>query len=178
MPVGCATWPAIWEAGLENWPNDGEIDIVEGADSVGPNSMTVWASSGCTVPDGRDQSGTIEGNNCDANVDSGCAVWDSHQNSFGPPFNANGGGWFAMERTDSFIKVWFWPRDSTPPAEVQDGSLTINTDTWVSSLLEDSVQSQIFTLLLLCRVPRLPSSPTTMGAISVKSSQPTTSSST
>jgi hypothetical protein len=30
MPKGCGTWPAIWEVG-DNWPNNGEVDIVEGA---------------------------------------------------------------------------------------------------------------------------------------------------
>ncbi|KAF8970936.1 glycoside hydrolase family 16 protein [Flammula alnicola] len=29
MPQGCGTWPAIWETQATNWPDGGEIDIVE-----------------------------------------------------------------------------------------------------------------------------------------------------
>ncbi|KAH8086636.1 putative laminarinase [Cristinia sonorae] len=50
---------------------------------------------------------------------------------YGPLFNDNRGGWYAMERTDNFIKVWFWPRSAgNVPAEVRSGALGINTDSW------------------------------------------------
>ena len=39
---------------------------------------------------------------------------------------------YALERTDSFIKVWFWSRGSaSAPAEVVSGAGSINTDNWV-----------------------------------------------
>ena len=38
-----------------------------------------------------------------------------------------------MERTSTFIKVWFWSRnDPTVPADVKTAGATVNTDTWVS----------------------------------------------
>ena len=53
-------------------------------------------------------------------------------NSYGPAFNSAGGGWYAMERTDSFIKVWFWTRGSgAVPSDVSSGATTVNTDNWV-----------------------------------------------
>ena len=42
---------------------------------------------------------------------------------------------YALERTDSFIKVWFWGRDSSDtPAEVANGMGSIDTDNWVFSV--------------------------------------------
>lgn len=38
-----------------------------------------------------------------------------------------------MERTSTFIKVWFWSRnDPTVPADVKTAGATVNTDAWVS----------------------------------------------
>jgi hypothetical protein len=52
-------------------------------------------------------------------------------NSYGPPFNANGGGWYAIERTDSFIKAWFWERTNhSVPPDVKSHKHTVNTDKW------------------------------------------------
>jgi len=134
MPQGCATWPAIWETGLDDWPNQGELDILEGVNDVPPNAISVHTSIGCTVSDHRDQTGTVQGTDCGTHSDNdpGCAVMDPNQNSYGPSFNRNGGGWYAIERTDSFIKAWFWPRNVNPPGDVKNGNDQINTDSWVS----------------------------------------------
>ena len=134
MPEGCATWPAIWEAGLDDWPSAGEIDILEGANDISPNEVSVHTTVGCTVPAVRKQTGITDGTDCGTRSDNdpGCAVQDPLQNSYGPPFNKNGGGWYAMERTRSSIKVWFWPRDGKPPNDVRDGKDKINTKHWVS----------------------------------------------
>lgn len=73
--------------------------------------------------------------NCDYAVDgnAGCGVAMPGDVSFGPPFNANGGGWFAMERTATYIRVWFWPRDVGAPAALVSGAGTLDTTTFVRS---------------------------------------------
>ncbi|KAH0581301.1 hypothetical protein H2248_012398 [Termitomyces sp. 'cryptogamus'] len=132
MPRGCGTWPAIWTVGAD-WPNQGEIDIVEGVNDMGPNTATLHTNAGCTMPSSRRQSGTATGNNCDSAVmnNAGCGVKFSDSRSYGPAFNSNGGGWFAMERTSSFIKVWFWSRTATNvPSDVKNGITSVNTDNW------------------------------------------------
>jgi len=45
MPQGCGTWPALWSNGA-NWPNQGEIDILEGVNDQGPNQSTLHTSFG------------------------------------------------------------------------------------------------------------------------------------
>ncbi|GJJ06564.1 hypothetical protein Clacol_000757 [Clathrus columnatus] len=126
------TWPAAWEVG-DNWPNNGEVDIVEGVNGVAPNAATLHTSSGCTMPSSTTQTGITTGTDCNAadNGNAGCGVQCNKANSFAAGFNGAGGGWYAMERTNSAIKVWFWSRtDSTVPSDVKNGASTVNTSNW------------------------------------------------
>ncbi|KAG2017370.1 glycosyl hydrolase family 16 [Coprinopsis cinerea AmutBmut pab1-1] len=134
MPQGCGTWPAIWETAVSNWPYGGEVDIVEGVNDQAPNAATLHTGPGCSMPSsGRPMTGTAGQLDCNAfiNSNAGCGVKFPSSNSYGPEFNRNGGGWYAMERTDAFIKVWFWPRNSgSVPEDVRHGRGQINTDSW------------------------------------------------
>lgn len=66
------------------------------------------------------------------NGNAGCGVKITKANNYGPALNSVGGGWYAMERTADFIRVFFWARnDVSVPAEVANGGAGINTDTWV-----------------------------------------------
>ncbi|KAI1787217.1 laminarinase [Ganoderma leucocontextum] len=131
MPQGCGTWPAIWEVG-SNWPNNGEIDVLEGINDRGRNQATLHTTSGCSMPALRNQSGTIAGTDCNEyGPTGGCGVQAPRASSYGPSFNAVGGGWYAMERTDTYIKVWHWQRnDADIPTDIRYGSLFIDTSSW------------------------------------------------
>jgi len=132
MPQGCATWPAAWEVG-PNWPNEGEVDIVEGVNGVGANQATLHTGAGCTMPSSTTQTGTTVGTDCNANDNgnAGCGVQCNKANSFAAGFNSVGGGWYAMERTNSAIKVWYWARnDGSVPSDVKNGASSINTSNW------------------------------------------------
>ncbi|KAH9991442.1 endo-beta-glucanase [Russula vinacea] len=134
MPQGCGTWPAVWELGGGDWPKGGEVDIVEGVNDQEPNASSLHTNPGCTMPESRVMTGTTTGLDCDANANAnaGCGVHATAPNNYGPEFNDNGGGWYAMERTPMFIKIWFWPRDAGDvPSDVQNSSSSsINTDAW------------------------------------------------
>lgn len=151
MPQGCGTWPAAWETLESNWPQSGEVDIVEGVNDVEPNQSTLHTTPGCTMPvSGTGQTGSVQSRlsllawwlrhprttastNCDTSVNgnAGCGVHAPTSNSYGPAFNAAGGGFYALERTPAFVKVWFWSRnDPTVPAGVKTGSATVITDNW------------------------------------------------
>ncbi|KAI0799792.1 putative laminarinase [Irpex lacteus] len=126
MPQGCATWPAAWETDPNNWPNGGEVDI-------SPNLVSLHTSANCNMPSSRTMTGSATVNNCDVNTDgnSGCGVKAPATNSYGPLFNSNGGGFYAMERTSSFLKVWFWPRNAgNIPNDLKSGASSINTGNW------------------------------------------------
>ncbi|KAG0703323.1 glycoside hydrolase family 16 protein [Suillus ampliporus] len=134
MPEGCGTWPAIWETKESVWPADGEVDILEGANNVVPNQSTLHTGHNCSMPNSTTQSGTTMTTNCDATVDYnvGCGVQlTEDDNSFGPGFNNIGGGWYAMERTLDYIKVWFWERsDASVPLDVLSRAWIIDTNHW------------------------------------------------
>jgi len=132
MPQGCSTWPALWEVG-PNWPNGGEVDIVEGVNDVAPNQSTLHTSAGCTMPGGLAQTGNQVSTDCNANDNgnAGCGSQVNKANSYGPGFNNAGGGYYAMERTPNFVKVWFWTRNGGgAPSDVVNGASSVDTDNW------------------------------------------------
>ncbi|KAG8934493.1 hypothetical protein FRC02_009840 [Tulasnella sp. 418] len=133
MPVGCSTWPAFWTTGA-NWPNNGEVDIIEGVNDQSPNHSTLHTTDGCTMNAANMvQTGALQTTNCfwQVNGNAGCGVANNKPNSYGPGFNNIGGGWYAMERTSTKINVWFWGRnEANVPADVKNGASTVNTSNW------------------------------------------------
>jgi hypothetical protein len=120
MPAVCGTWPAVWFTGA-NWPYDGEIDVVEGVSLYNRNIYSVHTGSGCTISDAAVSS--IKGadivkkggTNCDANVDTAaCGFSDKSTSTFGPGFNAAGGGVFALEFGTAGISMWFFQTGKVP----------------------------------------------------------------
>ncbi|KIJ09998.1 glycoside hydrolase family 16 protein [Paxillus involutus ATCC 200175] len=129
MPQGCGTWPAVGA----NWPNEGEIDIVEGVNDQSPNQSTLHTSANCTMPSSRAMTGTSTGTDCDVydTNNEGCGVRNDDTESYGPDFNGAGGGWYAIERTSTFIKIYFWERGSAlVPSDVIYPGTTVNTGNW------------------------------------------------
>lgn len=85
-----------------NWPNSGEIDIVEGVNSQSENQMTMHTSQGCTLV------------NQDCQGNQGCAATGGGSSSYGTGLNSAGGGIFATEWTSDSINIWFFSHGSAP----------------------------------------------------------------
>ncbi|KAK4700671.1 hypothetical protein P7C70_g5577, partial [Phenoliferia sp. Uapishka_3] len=121
MPYGPGLWPAFWSVGGD-WPNGGEIDIVEQVHNSVQNQMTLHTSSGCTLTQPMAASGQVLVTDCNANVDGnvGCGVLDNSKNSFGSGFNAVAGGVFATHWASTGISIWHFAR-SDIPADITAG---------------------------------------------------------
>jgi hypothetical protein len=94
---------AFWSNG-PNWPNGGEIDIIEGVNDYTNNQATVHTSAGCNLASSSAGSLSISGSviggtDCSAldTGNQGCGIRASTANSYGPGFNSNGGGVYASE---------------------------------------------------------------------------------
>ncbi|KKY21993.1 putative mixed-linked glucanase precursor [Phaeomoniella chlamydospora] len=117
LPGGqCGSWPAYWLVG-DDWPNNGEIDIMEGINAQSKNQHTIHSADGCIVEVGKyGETGTAgSATNCGAGGGyNGCTVFSNKANSYGTGFNSVDGGVMAMKWNSSVIKVWQWPRASVP----------------------------------------------------------------
>ncbi|KUI54912.1 hypothetical protein VP1G_02156 [Cytospora mali] len=115
----CGSWPAFWLYGPD-WPNSGEIDIIEGANQATRNLMSAHTGPSCNLPNTGGYTGTQKLVNCtspnDANGYDGCNYVppESDMSTYGDSFNAVGGGVYAMDWTSETIQIWHFARGSIP----------------------------------------------------------------
>ncbi|GAA5966346.1 hypothetical protein JCM8115_004843 [Rhodotorula mucilaginosa] len=127
MPFGCATWPAYWTHG-PNWPNGGEIDIIEGVHNDKINQLTLHVKdSGCKLSSNPDITGKTVPANVDCNANNngnvGCSYAETAAASYGKAFNDAGGGVIALLFSKDAISIWFWSHASkTMPQNIEQGS--------------------------------------------------------
>jgi hypothetical protein len=115
-----------------NWPNGGEIDIIEGVHNNAINAMALHTGPGCTVSDNTGFTGKMTSTSCvsPGSGNSGCGIAGTSNatNSYGVGFNANRGGIYATEITSSAINIWFFARGSSVKANLLSSSP--NPSTW------------------------------------------------
>jgi hypothetical protein len=118
----CGAWPAFWMTG-PNWPNQGEIDIIEGVNNDDATAVTLHTGPGCTISnEGTDPATELKEADCNAgNGFTGCGQQTFNPLNYGDGFNNNEGGVYATEWTSEFIAVWFFPRGSIPQ-DIADGN--------------------------------------------------------
>ena len=97
----CGIWPAFWMFG-PSWPNNGEIDIIEGISLQAQDAVTMHSGPSCSMI----------GKSCDGS--NGCGTQVGGPTSFGDGFNNNGGGIYAMEWTSDYINVYFFAHSNAP----------------------------------------------------------------
>ncbi|KLO18260.1 hypothetical protein SCHPADRAFT_936333 [Schizopora paradoxa] len=117
LPFGCSVWPAFWSQGPV-WPDDGEIDIIEGVNMATNNNFSLHTLDGCTHPAAGSsiETGNLLSTDCFNQTahNMGCVVEAPTPASYGAGFAAGGGGVFAVLWNDTGISMWFFDRSSIP----------------------------------------------------------------
>uniref|UniRef100_A0A7R9ZKV3 GH16 domain-containing protein n=1 Tax=Craspedostauros australis TaxID=1486917 RepID=A0A7R9ZKV3_9STRA len=136
MPAGCGLWPAFWLTDGENWPNNGEIDIVEGINDqtiartamhssdrcdmfghVPPTEKTGYWDTATGIPDSFTGEPNfdikVDSDNCYAYashqwVNQGCVQISEKDDTSGEPLNAKGGGVYALEWDPVNLRIRSW----------------------------------------------------------------------
>ena len=93
-PYGCGTWPALWLTDGSNWPENGEIDVVEATNGgTGGNEVTLHTTAGCSMNVKRKQTGSALYKTCgnSTHSNSGCGV-QGDPSTYGQALNDQGGG--------------------------------------------------------------------------------------
>ncbi len=121
-------------ASASDWPDHGEIDIMEALNRAGTNMVSVHTTNGCSMAVQRLMQGVANSSNCDADVNynQGCDVTNT-PGSFGSAFNTAGGAVMALEWRAQGIRVWQFPRGQLPRDLAAAGNATLtNPDpsTW------------------------------------------------
>ncbi|KIJ25378.1 glycoside hydrolase family 16 protein [Sphaerobolus stellatus SS14] len=118
-------WPSIWLTDVSQpWPTAGEIDIYESVGLSHQNTMSYHTSSGCFYDANATQTGILSTVSLDCNAlsngDQACGSADPNTNSFGEGANTGGGSVYALEWTDSAMKMWHFNRVGVP-ADITKG---------------------------------------------------------
>lgn len=145
IPEGLSVWPAFWMANLpttkvankyqiEAWACGGEIDIIEGCNSIKTDldsninlsslhTNYVHGVDDCIQGDilginnSRCDSSSSDLYTCGCNGNERCPNLGCGQKAglFGNAFNQNGGGVYACRlETNSRVTIWFFPRNTIP----------------------------------------------------------------
>ncbi|KAL1881900.1 hypothetical protein Daus18300_000954 [Diaporthe australafricana] len=134
-PLGCGTWPALWLADPSNWPDNGEIDVMEATNLADDgNAMTLHTSSGCSMDHKRKMTGSSTHASCvsSGTDNEGCGV-DGPVATYGEEFNSGGGGIMALEWRTAGIRMWQFARGSIP-SDITGGSP--DPSTWGTALAD------------------------------------------
>mmetsp|Transcript_1893 Transcript_1893/g.2555 ORF Transcript_1893/g.2555 Transcript_1893/m.2555 type:complete len:373 (+) Transcript_1893:84-1202(+) len=153
MPAGCGVWPAFWLTDEANWPDHGEIDIVEGVNYQSVAKTALHTTEGCNmdavvveqvmtgawdtaigIPDKDDGIPDMTLRNAtDCFVydehqwlNQGCVAMSNDQESLGEPLNKRGGGVFVLEwdPDNKHIRSWVFSPHTNVPDNLEEAIST------------------------------------------------------
>jgi hypothetical protein len=141
LPNGCATWPS-WRFTGPDWPNNGEIDVVEYCNTQNIDLTSLHTSVGCsqvnedkslftgtwsTGSDGKTPATNCTGTAPKQFSGQGCGIRGTAQ-PVGYDFNKQKGGVYVLEWIPAqFIRMFFFPRAKIPADLIANAPLP---DTW------------------------------------------------
>ena len=109
----CGVWPAFWTSGQQNWPDDGEIDILENISEAQQNAVTLHTGKQDCLVSKSAQGGSLVTSHCSNYYtdyvtqfqNQGCSVASTDSaNNYGDGFNSVGGGIYALVRTNRRLR--------------------------------------------------------------------------
>ncbi len=124
IPTECGVWPAFWLVGSpdswnssypndrQDWPNYGEIDIIEQVNIDSKNHTTLHTKEGCNIKGKVSTGGSIDSEDCAFdNSYTGCSVKFPDFSSR----NVDRNGVYACEWIPTKeINYWFFPKGKIP----------------------------------------------------------------
>eukprot|EP00529_Nitzschia_sp_RCC80_P023673 CAMPEP_0113514240 /NCGR_PEP_ID=MMETSP0014_2-20120614/40296_1 /TAXON_ID=2857 /ORGANISM="Nitzschia sp." /LENGTH=464 /DNA_ID=CAMNT_0000410709 /DNA_START=192 /DNA_END=1586 /DNA_ORIENTATION=- /assembly_acc=CAM_ASM_000159 len=144
MPAGEGVWPAFWTTDEESWPNNGEIDIVEGINNQDVVKTALHTSEDCDmyahvpryawsgewdsatgIPDTftgeLNYNNKVEADNCWVMAphqwaNQGCVAVSQENGTIGAAMNDIGGGVYVLEwdPTAGYIRSWVFKNGKVP----------------------------------------------------------------
>ncbi|KAI1779602.1 glycoside hydrolase family 16 protein [Hypoxylon cercidicola] len=137
MPAStCGIWPAFWAFNNQdngtNWPEGGEIEIIEGANTVQRNLYSAHTTAGCQAPDSgfSGEQRSLDSSKSPENLGCNYASPTADTTSYGDAFNAEGGGVYALEWDSEALKIWHFSRSTIPDNIVYSHSESPDPSTW------------------------------------------------
>jgi Glycosyl hydrolases family 16 len=170
MPSGCGVWPAFWLTDEDDWPNHGEIDVVEGVNEqsvaktalhtrescsmyahVPPYASTGYWDSATGIPNtwtGQpDLNTSVPADNCwvlapHQWANQGCVAISSEPDTIGRPFNVRGGGVYVLEwdPANQYMKSWVFPADEGIPENLEAAIDSASREPTSESAFDDVVR--------------------------------------
>ncbi|KAL3907976.1 MAG: hypothetical protein SGILL_008658 [Bacillariaceae sp.] len=144
MPYGCGVWPAFWTTDEHDWPNHGEIDIVEGINTQDVVKTALHTSDQCSmyahvprwewtgewdtatgIPDTYtgmlNYNTQVEADNCWVMAphqwaNQGCVAVANETGTIGKGMNKRGGGAYVLEwdPDNGYMKSWVFKNGQLP----------------------------------------------------------------